>query len=278
VIPNSLETALVVARYGAEVLLLDNDGGTARSVVDILERQNALMRLKYNGKPLTLACNIDQILIVVACQPAPQWELVDQLIGTALNHDIGLLILAHKADLPCFGELDNEIGYYRALGYPIAETSLHDVSSIDALRQRLGGKTNVVLGQSGMGKSSLTDHLVESSDIRIGALSARALGRDTTTVARCYPLGDATYLIDSPGIRNFVPARQNLQHISQGFEELSQLAETCRFSNCGHVNEPDCAVVQGLAAGQISERRYASYRLQLSEYQRQKNQGGGVTR
>lgn len=244
-------------------------------VLDILPRRNSLKRLKYRGKPLTLACNIDQILIVVACKPVPQWELIDQLIGTAIHNDIALLILAHKSDLSCFANLNDELDYYAKLNYAVLPTSLEDARSMEVLSQRLHARTNVLLGQSGMGKSSLTERLVENSDVRIGALSARELGKDTTTVSRCYPIGEQTYLIDSPGIRNFVPASQDAAQIGFGFHELSKAADDCRFSNCRHINEPDCAVLQAVTDARISERRYASYRMQLNEHERQKNQGSG---
>jgi len=235
------------------------------ALVDMLPRKNALSRSGFRGQSRTLAANIDQVIIVTAPEPRPDWEIVDQLLIVAKQLNTNSLILHHKSDLPADGAMQNEWKYFRGIGYQVLETSINDSESIKNLEKLLANKTNILVGQSGVGKSSLAQKILKDAKIKIGEVSkATQFGQHTTSVTRLYDLPDEGYLIDSPGIRDFTPDNLNLNAIHNGFIEIAKLSAQCRFHNCQHVNEPDCAVKNAVENGSINKRRYMNY-LKLLE-------------
>ncbi len=234
-------------------------------VTEIDERKNALQRTDFRQKTKTLACNIDQLIIVTACRPEPDWELVDQMIVAGINMDVEILLLAHKSDLACAADIRAMHEYYQQIGHTSLSTSRDDEQSLLGLEGALKGKINVLVGQSGMGKSSLAKYLIGHSEIKVGELSERTgLGQHTTSVAQCYPLPQDAYLIDSPGVRDFSPPPLSANKISAGFLEIHAAALHCKFHNCRHLKEPKCEVKARVEAGNISERRLDSYTRLLS--------------
>jgi len=244
---------------GDQIRYIENDTGDL-VVTDIDERKNALQRTDFRQKTKTLAANIDQLIIVTACKPEPDWELVDQMVVAGINMDVDILLLAHKSDLDCAADITAMHAYYQQIGHISLTTSRDDEASLVAFERALQGKNNVLVGQSGMGKSSLAKYLIGHSKIKVGELSARTgLGQHTTSVAQCYPLPGDAYLIDSPGVRDFSPPPLSSNDISAGFLEIHAAALACKFHNCRHQKEPQCEVKNKVAAGDISKRRLESY-------------------
>ena len=235
------------------------------ALVDLLPRHNALSRSGFRSQSKTLAANIDQVIIVSAPEPQPDWEVVDQLLIVAKQLNTHALILHHKSDLPADTSMQNEWKYFRGIGYKVLETSIEDPESIKTLEKLLTNKTNIFVGQSGVGKSSLAQKILKDAKIKIGEVSkATQFGQHTTSVTRLYDLPEKGYLIDSPGIRDFTPDNLNQNAIHNGFIEIAELSLQCRFHNCQHVNEPDCAVKDAVENGKINKRRYINY-LKLLE-------------
>ena len=230
------------------------------AIVSLRTRQNALSRAGFRRQSKTLAANIDQILIVTAPEPVPDWQLVDQLLCVVEQLDTDTIILHHKYDLPADTGMQYEWNYFSRIGYQVLKTSVNQMDTIENLENHLAHKTNILVGQSGVGKSSLAQVLLEDADIKIGEVSqATQFGQHTTSVTRLYNLPLAGYLIDSPGVRDFTPDNLDRDAIHSGFREIAQLGAQCRFHNCLHLNEPECAVKAALEHNEVSRRRYESY-------------------
>ncbi len=285
---------IIIARFGANVLLYNKDGeilpAVARkklthiacgdhvewlqnahgdiSIETILPRKNCLRRTDYFNKIKTLAANIDQVIIMIASKPEPDWALLDQLMLSAESLSANVIILIHKSDLGTNHLLKTEAEYFITLGYTVLQTSIHD-ESLDELTTHLAGKTNILVGQSGVGKSSLVSRLLaeqeHSFEIKINEISKMTgQGQHTTVVSRSYPLPGEGWLIDSPGIREFTPTELTQDQVKSGFIEISNAAKYCRFHNCCHDKEPGCAVKDAVGKT-ISNRRYQSYLRILHE-------------
>ncbi len=234
-------------------------------ITRILPRRNSLTRSYFRGTPRTIAANIDQIVIISAPEPKPDWSLVDHLFVTAAVMEVDAILLHHKADRPCPADITQIYDDYRNIGYTVLDTTIEQPETLEPLRRMLRDKTNILVGQSGMGKSSLTNLLVPDADILTRELSeTTGFGQHTTSNARLYHLPEGGDLIDSPGIRDFTPPPIPPGDVQKGFREIAATARDCRFHNCLHVREPGCAVKQAVEDGQILQRRYDGY-LQLLE-------------
>jgi ribosome biogenesis GTPase len=278
-------TGRIISRYGAEALLETESGEMVRAtsrrklqnlvcgdhvewqensgdiiITKMLPRKNSLTRSYFRGTPRTIAANIDQIIIISAVQPAPDWSMIDHLFVTAAVMEVDAILLHHKHDLPCPPDIARIYAEYREIGYTVLDTSINDPQSLIPLHQHLRGKTSVLVGQSGMGKSSLTNLLIPEAEILTQTLSqTTGFGQHTTSNARLYHLPDGGALIDSPGIRDFTPPPIPPIEVQKGFMEIAALRDQCRFHNCIHINEPGCAVKAAVKAGKILERRYNAY-------------------
>ena len=278
-------TGCIISRYGAEALLELPDGNIVRAtsrrklqnlvcgdrvewqeqhgdiiISKLLPRKNSLTRSYFRGTPRTIAANIDQIIIISAVKPTPDWSIVDRLFVTAAVMEVDAILLHHKRDLPCPDDIAEIYAEYQEIGYTVLETSTKDATGLTALHQQLKGKTSVLVGQSGMGKSSLTNRLIPEAGILTQTLSdTTGFGQHTTSNARLYHLPDGGNLIDSPGIRDFTPPPIPPIEVQKGFREIYALKDHCRFHNCIHINEPGCAVKSALQEGGILQRRYDAY-------------------
>jgi len=238
------------------------DGGTEVLVEAVLPRRTQLRRSSLRGRSETLAANLTQLAVMLAPLPLPDLFMVDRYISAAECAGLRVLIILNKDDLPVPPELAEGLAQYTRLGYEVLALSTHMNPQLPAaLAQALRDQTTVLAGQSGVGKSSLTRMLTaDAAPIAIGALLRDEEGRHTTTASRLYECSLGGRVIDSPGVRDFAPAIDDLERKALGFREIEQLAGQCRFQDCGHIQEPKCAVREAVTAGTIGTRRYESYR------------------
>ncbi|MGF6263311.1 ribosome biogenesis GTPase [Paraburkholderia youngii] len=293
---------LVVAAHGRHYLVAPEDGGALlqcfprgkRSevavgdrviyeptsadqgvIVEIGERRNLLYRSdQYKSK--LFAANLDQLLIVLATEPHFSEDLLGRALVAAEANELKPLIVLNKIDVTA--ALDGarkRLEPYRTLGYPVLEVSIRmqPETARATLTEHLHGHATLLLGQSGMGKSTLVNLLIPDAEVATREIStALNSGRHTTTFTRLYPLpqsegtadlnhvnGAAGALIDSPGFQEF-----GLHHLTEGrleraFPEFRPLLPNCRFYNCHHLHEPGCAILEAVADGRIRRERHALY-------------------
>lgn len=228
-------------------------------VTGLGDRKNLLARCDPRGRPEVLAANIDQLIVVVAATPEPDFFVVDRFLCAAEILGCAGSIVANKNDIDA--DPGTELDEYRNIGYEVLSVSAHTKHNLPLLLERLRDCIAVMVGQSGVGKSSLINALIPDATVRVGELSARSEeGRHTTTASVMHRLGNDARLIDSPGVREFVPYIESPESVQCGFREILALAGECRFNNCRHLREPDCAVLAACAGGGVTPRRYESYK------------------
>lgn len=237
--------------------------GASGLVVAVEPRRSELARISQSGAPEVVVANLDQLVAVLAPVPAPDFTLCDRYLAAAEWAGLSAAIALNKSDLP--GSADAAIGAelqtYRQLGYPVVLTSKRLDDSVAGLRGLLRGRISVLVGQSGVGKSSLINLLVPGVEAEVREISrATEEGRHTTTASALYRLPDGGDLIDSPGVRDFAPPLPAPRDVASGFRELAAAGRDCRFPDCRHLGEPGCAVEPLAAAGAVSRRRLAAYR------------------
>ncbi|MFK7976595.1 MAG: small ribosomal subunit biogenesis GTPase RsgA [Halioglobus sp.] len=241
------------------------EGESLGVVVAALERDSVLSRPDPQGKLKPVAANIDQIMIVVAPYPEAHANLIDRYLIASETVAIQPVIVLNKIDLlesdtALREHLDTMLSIYATLGYTVLKVSAKE-DGLSALNDALKARTSIFVGQSGVGKSSLVNALLPEANIRVGALSENTLkGTHTTTTAQLMHLTCGGRLIDSPGIREFGLWHMDRQQIEQGFIEFLPFLGACKFRDCEHRSEPDCALLAAAEAGTISEQRLASYR------------------
>jgi ribosome biogenesis GTPase len=230
-----------------------------------LERTSLLQRPDNYNQLKPVAANIDRIVIVVAIEPEPHRNLIDRYLVAAETVGIRPALLFNKMDLLTDlnrSDIEAMMVEYTELGYEILRTSAHELGSTqDTLLPWLAQHTSILVGQSGVGKSSLIRSILGDDSIRIGALSEHTRkGTHTTTTARLFHIPDGGDIIDSPGIREFGLWHISEQELLEGFIEFRPLLGDCRFRDCRHDSEPGCALLRALESGQISTRRVHSFR------------------
>jgi ribosome biogenesis GTPase len=198
---------------------------------------------------------------VTAPTPRPDPFVVDRYLAAAASAGLAAWIVVNKSDLEDHGALQRVASGWQRAGYELMDCSARSGTGIDRLVRLLRPHTSVIVGQSGVGKSSLLTRLVPSAAVAIGELTSKLQeGRHTTTYSRMYDLPGGGAVIDSPGVRDFAPAIASLEPRSLGFVEIERLSADCRFADCRHVDEPGCAVRAAADCGALDERRYESYR------------------
>lgn len=206
-----------------------------------------------------IAANVTQIVIVVASSPPFHAELLDRCLAAAEEAGIPALLALNKMDLPAAAQALQSLERYRALGYDVLPLAAK--IDIAPLRARLAGHTSVLVGQSGMGKSTIINRLLPDAAARVGELSvALGGGRHTTTHARLYHLDAASHIIDSPGLQEFGLVHVAPEDLAHAFIELRQHLGQCKFNDCKHLTEPGCAITAAVERGEIDTQRVASYR------------------
>lgn len=226
-----------------------------QAVIEGVKERRSLLYRQDDWKTKLIAANVTRILFVVAAVPTPSEELLNRCLIAAEATDIDPVIVVNKADLPETVALLDTLAPYQALGYKLITLSaLNDVSVLMPL---LHGQTSVLVGQSGMGKSTLTNALLPHAQARVGEISeALDSGRHTTTHATLYHLNGESKLIDSPGLQEFGLKHLQIPDLIHYFPELRPLIGKCRFHNCTHRQEPGCAVKNAAAEGGIAPFRF----------------------
>jgi ribosome biogenesis GTPase len=243
-------------------------GSETAVVEDLVARRNRLRRQSAGrGDTELLAANLSHLAAVIAPQPEPDLFLVDRYLCAAELMGCSAAVIANKRDLGPFAETG--LAVIAALGYPVIEASSRSGTGLAGLSAWLGDGIGILVGQSGAGKSSLLNALAPAARLATGALStATRLGRHTTTASVMHRLAAGGRLIDTPGVRGFIPAIDDPRSVQTGFLEIMAAAAGCRFGDCSHGDEPGCAVKQAVQSGAIDGRRYASYRQVLADAQR----------
>ncbi len=224
-------------------------------IEELLPRQSLLYRQDaYRSK--LIAANVTLLVIVTAAVPAPSEMLLQRALLAAEAADIRMLIAVNKSDLPQSAAWLEKLAFYQTLGYPLLP--LCALEGADALKPLLAGETAILLGQSGMGKSTLVNALLGFDAARTGEISAALdSGRHTTTHARLYDLDNGGKLIDSPGLQEFGLHHLERTELLQYFPDLRHLAGQCRFHNCSHRAEPGCALKAAADSGAVRAERLA---------------------
>ena len=273
------DTAQIITSYGRRYIVRTPDGKTYEAstrkkrvdfacgdrvhiqtvnaeqavIEDYLPRESLLYR-QDAWKTKLIAANVSQLLIVTAAVPSPSEALLQRALLAAEAAGIQAVIVLNKADLPETALWSEKLKFYETLGYPVIETRA--LENADILRPVLQGHTNILLGQSGMGKSTLTNALLGNQTARTGDIStALDSGKHTTTHAQLYDLNEATQLIDSPGLQEFGLHHLQATDLLQYFPDLRHLVGQCRFHNCTHRAEPGCAVKAAAETGGAKPER-----------------------
>lgn len=250
-----------------QAALADNNEGV---IIAVEERQSLLQKPGFGGKLKPMAANIDQIIIVSAVQPEPKPYLIDRYLIAAENLPATPVILINKIDLLAGKNkerITQLVSDYENIGYKVITSSKVTNSGFDDLLKTLQSHTSIFVGLSGVGKSSLINHLMPELNIRVGELSAASgEGTHTTTSSTLYSLPSNGIIIDSPGVRDFGLWNSTAEEILHGFIELRKYTGHCKFSNCSHQHEPECAIQQALKNGEISQLRFNSYLKTINEY------------
>ncbi len=273
---------IVITRYGQRQLVEDENGRVFQSV----SRQNIgfsvagdkvlFQKTKHDDAIVTaiyprdselkrqdklIAANIDQLWLVVAIEPHYEFELIDRYLIMAENSNLPLGIIVNKIELSSNkSKTENDFLNYQSLGYDVHFISVKKQTNLDFLKEQLVNKSHIFLGQSGVGKSSLINSLIPDLQLRVNEISSKSkLGKHTTTNTTIYHIPSGGDLIDSPGVREFQLDSLTELEIKSGFKEFRALSDACRFRNCRHINEPNCAVKESLDQGKINPNRYQSY-------------------
>lgn len=236
-------------------------------VVEILPRETLLTRPAANGRIRAVAANLDQVMVVVAPEPEPDWLLADQYLAACEHRGLGAAIIVNKIDrLADRTALGTMLEDYEAGGYPCFLVSARTAEGLAELRRHLAGRCSMLAGQSGVGKSSLTNALLPDKRLLTRELSEKAgLGRHTTTAATLYHLPDGGDLIDSPGVAVFGLAEMTPEDLAAGYREFRPLLSECRFRDCRHLDDKGCAVQRAVERGDISRERYGRFRKLLEK-------------
>ncbi len=242
-------------------------------ISEVCDRRNYIVRkaTKLSKQTHVIASNLDRLCIVATLGfPRTSTGFIDRLLVTAEAYHIPACIIFNKSDLydDSLWEIHNKLkNIYQAAGYPVLAVSALKGDGIEAVRQMIAGQTVLFSGHSGVGKSALLGAIAPGLDLRVGEVSEWSLkGKHTTTFAEMFPIllpgttdGQPTFLIDTPGIKEFGMVDFSPEELSHFFPEMRRVLHDCHFANCTHRHEPHCAVKQAVDEGLISTERYNNY-------------------
>ena len=233
--------------------------GPGQGVIEAAAPRSTLLYRSDRARQKLIAANVTQIVIVVAPVPTFHEDLVSRCLAAAEHGGIAAAIALNKTDLPQSAVALQALEIYRRLGYQVIALSAK--RDLAPLLPCLQGRTSVLVGQSGMGKSTIINALLPEASVRVAEISAALdSGRHTTTHARLYHLDAVSHIIDSPGLQEFGLHHVDAPDLAHAFIEFRPYLDKCRFRNCRHVTEPGCAIAAACQQGEINERRLESYR------------------
>ena len=237
-------------------------------IVAVEPRQSLLARPDNRGRAKAIAANLDRIFIVTAIKPELNEGLIDRYLVAAEALGITPVIVLNKMDLADADTrqvLQARMRIYEQLGYAVIYTSAQSEHGLDDLLAALKSHASILVGQSGVGKSSLVNALLPEVDAEVAAISdATGKGMHTTSASRLYHLPNGGDLIDSPGVREFGLWEVSPEELAEGFIEFRPYLGRCKYSDCQHESEPECAIKAAMAEGKISPQRFDSYRRILA--------------
>ena len=252
-------------RVRAEPLPMETDW----LITERLPRRNALTRPDRGGRREVLAANADRLVVTAAVTPEPDWFVVDRYVCAAELMAAEPLVVFNKCDrIDAAGGPPAVLDDYRRIGLGVFVTGATADIGIDALRDALADGTTLLVGQSGVGKSTLLNALTGTQHQPTAAISEKTReGRHTTVNSVMIYMKNGGQLIDSPGVRDYAPTLDSTADVARGYREIAAAAAHCRFANCLHLREPGCAVKAGVEDDAIAARRYESYKrlLHLTE-------------
>lgn len=240
-------------------------------IASLEPRSSRLSRRSADGRrEQIIAANVDQLAAVFSVvRPEPVFSLLDRFLALAESSEIGGWVVVNKIDLASEEEARETFEVYERIGYAVTYTSAKREAGLGELRRRLAGRVTLFVGPSGAGKSSLLNALQPGLGLRVGEISeAIQRGRHTTVAASLQRLAAGGYVVDTPGLGKLQFWEVGTHELAWCFVELRPYLGGCKFSDCQHVHEPDCAVLQAVDGGEISRRRYESYLSILEERSR----------
>lgn len=253
---------------GDRVVMEIEPGEQLQGMITTVEkRENYIVRVSPHNKHQKhiVAANLDlALLIATVREPQTSFGFIDRFLVTAEAYHIPAVLVINKADLLQQEEdkplLDHWQQIYTNAGYPVLIVSAQQPESLQPLKEILRGKTTLFSGHSGVGKSTLINHLIPDLDLRTEIVSEYSgKGQHTTTFAEMFDLPDGGQIIDTPGVKEFGLIDMQQNELAEYYPEMRRLLPECRFANCKHINEPGCAVKAGLETGAVAEERYHTY-------------------
>jgi len=222
-------------------------------------RERCLWRSSRRRRSQLVAANVDRLAIILAVAPPPKTGLVDRYLVATESQSIPALIILNKVDLPGSGQIMESLAVYRGLDYPVLPVSALTGEGIGSVERHLESGLTVLVGHSGVGKTTLLNLIIPGVELPTRELSsATGKGRHTTSAVTAHSFRDGM-IADTPGIREFGLVDIEPETVSAGFREIAALEDSCRFMDCSHREEPECAVKTAVDNGVIDRRRYESY-------------------
>ena len=236
--------------------------GNLGLIVKLLPRVSLLSRPSGNSKSRPVAANLDQVLVVFSARPRCDLLLVDQYLVNCENHSIKALLVYNKIDLDIKDQqLEFALDLYHRIGYEVLPISAKSKFGLGQFKRTLKNRTSMLAGQSGVGKSSLTNAVLPDKNLKTGTLSHSSHhGKHTTTTAKLYNLPDGGRLIDSPGVSVFGLSNISAADLAYGYREFQDYIPHCKFNDCRHLDDKGCAVVAAIDHGKIEISRYDRFR------------------
>lgn len=266
---------------GDRVAILPGNDGRTALITEILDRRNYIVRRASNLSKQShiIAANVDQALLVATiAHPQTSTTFIDRFLASAEAYRVPVVIVFNKVDLYTEAErqdMQQLMELYRSLDYPCFALSAPDETSVRPLLDTLQGKTSLLSGNSGVGKSTLLNTLLPGVDVRTAEISeSHDTGMHTTTFSQMFSLPSGGEIIDTPGIKGFGTFDMEREEVGHFFREIFQTGAECRFGNCTHTIEPGCAVMQAVKENRIALSRYNSYLSMLDDKDEEKYRKG----